>query len=161
MGLSAECVQYLQKEYDEVLQRRGNEYGRFYGLLTAELEHLEYLMDNPMDYDDEDLGWDTEDQYFYGDIGVEATTIAEDWVEDFTYDILDELYECDTKEKFYAKFTTTCSLAWLYFWDVKFWEEYYEPFVFLREQNEDRDIWGDAKPLPQWVLEILKEYDEE
>jgi len=154
MSLSVECIQYLEKEYNEVKTRRGDTYDRWWGLLTAEMEYIEYLIDNPHDWDDEDI-YDT-------DLGVESGTVAEDWVEDFIYQVLDELYECDTKDKFSAKFTTTCSLAWLYFWDVKFWEEGYEAYAYLRSENEERLSWShnDGRPLPQWMLDEMKEYED-
>ena len=144
--LTAECIQYLQAHYDETSKRRGVEYGRFYGLLTAELEYVTYLLDTAYDWADDDI--------YDPDLGVESATVAEDWCEDFIYQVLDELYECDTKDKFYAKFTTTCSLAWLYFWDVKFWEEGIPAFQYLRDENDKRD----EQPLPQWMQDELHEY---
>ena len=94
---------------------------------------------------------------------------AEDWVEDFIYQVLDEVYECDTKEKFYDKFTPNASLAWLYFWDVKCWDEYYPPLLYLRKENQERmdnewylpDNLKNYRPLPQWFLEEIKDYDDE
>ena len=150
MSLSPECIQYLEKEYNETKTRRGDEYDRWYGLLTALLEWIEYIMNNPENYDD-DYVYDT-------DLGVESAIVAEDWCEDFINEILDELYECDTEEKFAAKFTTNCSLAWLYFWGVKFWEEIYPPYQYLVEAHEER--WNPDGKIPQWMLDEMKEYEE-
>ena len=148
MALSVEAIQYLEEQHDEVSTRRGDEYGRFYGLLTATLEFIMYLLDTHYDHEDDDV--------IDVDFGNEAATVAEDWVGDFTYQVLDELYDCDTKEQFYAKFTPNCSLAWLYYWDVKYWEETTEAFSFLRSLNSERleDVYNDGRPLPQWTDEM-------
>jgi hypothetical protein len=166
--LSEACVAELNKEYDILRERRGDEYGRFYGLLTATMEYIERVLDGSDSYDDEDIGYDTEDKFLFADLGVEGATQAEDWVEDFIYQVLDEVYECDTMEQFRAKFTANCSLAWLYFWDVKFWDEYYPPMIYLMKANEERmacewnlsERFRDSRPLPQWFLDEIKEYDE-
>ena len=160
MSLSADCVQYLNEEHDRLEKRRGDEYCRFYGMLTATMEYIMRLVDWSDSYDDEDIGWDDEEKHCYSDLGVEGATQAEDWVEDFIYQVLDEVYECDTKDKFYAKFTANCNLAWLYFWDVKFWDEHVPPMVYLRKANEERDD-GDEQDLPQWFLEEIKDYDDD
>jgi len=148
MALSVEAIQYLEQQRNEVTTRRGDEYGRFYGLLTATLEFITYLLDTHYDHDDIDV-MDTE-------LGNEAATVATDWCDDFLYQVLDELYDCDTKDQFYAKFTTNCSLAWLYFWDVKHWEETTEALSELRELNNERleDVYNDGRPLPQWTDEM-------
>ena len=151
MALSEETITWLETELAEETERRGTEYGRFYGLHTATIEWMQIILESPGSHDDEDV-YDTE-------LGVEAATVAEDWVEDFYWDVLDEVYECDTKDKFYAKFTTTCSLAWLYFWDVLHWEEGYEAFTHLIALNEERNDWDGPKPLPQWLLDEVAERD--
>ena len=150
MALSQETIQSLKEEYDRILARRGNEYDRWYGLLTADLEYLEWVMENPEWRDDED--------YEIMDVGPEAYTMATDWLEDFYWQVLDEVYECNTEEKFLSKFTTTCSLAWLYYWDVLHWEEYVNSFVHLKELNDERDD-GDEQPLPQWIQDKMAEWE--
>ena len=148
--LNAKSIAYLEAYRKETEEQRGTEYGRWYGLLTAQLEHIDFILDNPYNYDSD---YDFTDE----DLGVESATVAEDWCEDFIYQVLDELYDCDSPEKFYAKFTTTCSLAWLYFWDVKFWEDDSSAYTYLHKENEER-CDGDEQPLPQWVLDEMAVY---
>ena len=155
MSLSEECIQYFQKELEEVKTRRGDEYDRWYGLLTAQVEYLEIIIENSESSDDEDIGWDVEDNDYYGDIGVESSIQAENWVEssENISQVLEELCECDTKEKFYNKFTTNASLAWLYFWDVKFWEETLLAYEYIIAAHDDTE--GE---IPQWMKDEMAEW---
>ena len=152
MSLSKETIHRLEEEYKRLEDRRGTEYCRWYGILTASMEYIYWILEDPDGHEDEDYE-------FVWDLGPEAQTQAEDWLEDFYWQVLDEVYECQTKEQFHAKFHPNCSLAWLYFWDVKHWDRYTEPLYHLKELNDDRKGDYDYQSLPQWMLDEMASWE--